>query len=56
MTAVTEFAPAKVNLSLHVLGKRTDGYHLLESLVVFADIGDCLTVEPADDLNMKVSE
>lgn len=55
MTVVTEFAPAKVNLSLHVLGKRTDGYHLLESLVVFADIGDHLTVEPADDLSMKVS-
>ena len=35
-----EFAPAKVNLCLHVTGRRADGYHLLDSLVVFADVGD----------------
>ena len=40
------FAPAKVNLSLHVIGQRADGYHLLDSLVVFADIGDRVKVEP----------
>ncbi|KGM34786.1 4-diphosphocytidyl-2C-methyl-D-erythritol kinase, partial [Inquilinus limosus MP06] len=40
-------APAKVNLYLHVVGKRADGYHLLDSLVVFADVGDRLTLEPA---------
>ncbi|MQQ08760.1 4-(cytidine 5'-diphospho)-2-C-methyl-D-erythritol kinase [Epibacterium sp. SM1979] len=40
------FAPAKVNLSLHVVGQRADGYHLLDSLVVFADIGDRVRVEP----------
>ena len=34
------FAPAKINLTLHVTGRRDDGYHLLDSLVVFADIGD----------------
>ena len=34
------FAPAKVNLCLHVTGRRADGYHLLDSLVVFADTGD----------------
>ncbi|MCX5497493.1 4-(cytidine 5'-diphospho)-2-C-methyl-D-erythritol kinase [Kaistia dalseonensis] len=34
------FAPAKLNLALHVVGQRADGYHLLDSLVVFADIGD----------------
>ena len=34
------FAPAKVNLCLHVTGQRGDGYHLLDSLVVFADTGD----------------
>lgn len=34
------FAPAKINLSLHVTGQRPDGYHLLDSLVVFADVGD----------------
>lgn len=39
MTA-SETAPAKVNLSLHVTGRRDDGYHLLDSLVVFTEIGD----------------
>ncbi|MEO0381820.1 MAG: 4-(cytidine 5'-diphospho)-2-C-methyl-D-erythritol kinase, partial [Pseudomonadota bacterium] len=34
------FAPAKINLTLHVIGQRDDGYLLLESLVVFADVGD----------------
>ncbi|MGD1935294.1 MAG: 4-(cytidine 5'-diphospho)-2-C-methyl-D-erythritol kinase [Candidatus Phaeomarinobacter sp.] len=55
MTAITEFAPAKINLTLHVLGKREDGYHLLESLVVFASTGDTLTVEAADDLSFHVT-
>lgn len=36
----TEFAPAKINLCLHVTGRRADGYHLLDSLVVFAGVGD----------------
>lgn len=55
MTTITEFAPAKINLTLHVLGKRPDAYHLLESLVVFADTGDTLTVEPAGDLSFHVT-
>lgn len=42
-----EPAPAKVNLALHVTGRREDGYHLLDSLVVFADYGDRLEAEPA---------
>lgn len=41
------FAPAKVNLHLHVTGKRADGYHDLDSLVSFADIGDVLFFEKA---------
>jgi 4-diphosphocytidyl-2-C-methyl-D-erythritol kinase len=41
-------APAKVNLYLHVVGRRADGYHLLDSLVVFADIGDRLTLAAAE--------
>jgi len=41
-------APAKINLALHVTGRRDDGYHLLESLVVFTRFGDRLTVTPAD--------
>ncbi|GLQ54894.1 4-(cytidine 5'-diphospho)-2-C-methyl-D-erythritol kinase [Devosia nitrariae] len=40
-------APAKVNLALHVVGRRADGYHELDSLMVFADIGDELTAVPA---------
>jgi len=49
------FAPAKVNLALHVTGQRADGYHLLDSLVVFADVGDRLTAEAADDLTLQVT-
>ncbi|TMJ66126.1 MAG: 4-(cytidine 5'-diphospho)-2-C-methyl-D-erythritol kinase, partial [Alphaproteobacteria bacterium] len=52
--AVTAFAPAKVNLYLHVTGRRDDGYHLLESLVAFVDIGDRLTAEPAASLSLTV--
>jgi 4-diphosphocytidyl-2-C-methyl-D-erythritol kinase len=48
------FAPAKVNLALHVTGRRDDGYHLLDSLVVFAGVGDVLTVIGADGLTLSV--
>ncbi|WP_299141805.1 4-(cytidine 5'-diphospho)-2-C-methyl-D-erythritol kinase [uncultured Tateyamaria sp.] len=44
MTTVEVFAPAKINLTLHVTGQRADGYHLLDSLVAFADIGDRITL------------
>lgn len=43
MTVVEAFVPAKVNLTLHVTGQRADGYHLIDSLAVFADIGDRLS-------------
>jgi 4-diphosphocytidyl-2-C-methyl-D-erythritol kinase len=43
---VRELAPAKINLTLSVLGRRTDGYHELESLVTFADVHDVVTLEP----------
>jgi len=45
-------APAKLNLYLHVTGKRDDGYHLLDSLVAFADVHDTVSVEPASDLSL----
>lgn len=48
------FAPAKLNLFLHVLGKRADGYHALQSLVAFADIGDHLTFADADDFSLRI--
>ena len=40
--AVVVLAPAKVNLTLHVTGRRPDGFHVLDSLVVFAGIGDVI--------------
>jgi len=52
--AVAAFAPAKVNLYLHVTGRRADGYHLLDSLVAFVDIGDRLRAEPATSLSLTV--
>jgi 4-diphosphocytidyl-2-C-methyl-D-erythritol kinase len=51
---LSQFAPAKVNLHLHVVGRRADGYHLLDSLVVFAGVGDRLSVSPAAQLSLKV--
>jgi len=53
--AVTVYAAAKVNLYLHVLGRRADGYHLVDSLVAFVDIGDDITAEPADALSLEVN-
>ena len=46
INAITMTAPAKINLYLHVTGKRDDGYHLLDSLVAFAGVHDifCNTV------------
>jgi 4-diphosphocytidyl-2-C-methyl-D-erythritol kinase len=49
------FAPAKVNLALHVLGRRADGYHDLDSIVAFADVGDTLTFTPSDRFAITVS-
>ncbi|SMR81831.1 4-diphosphocytidyl-2-C-methyl-D-erythritol kinase [Aliiroseovarius halocynthiae] len=54
MSITKVFAPAKVNLTLHVTGQRRDGYHLLDSLVVFADVGDRITVMPADQNRLEV--
>ncbi|MBM3515122.1 MAG: 4-(cytidine 5'-diphospho)-2-C-methyl-D-erythritol kinase, partial [Alphaproteobacteria bacterium] len=48
-------APAKINLTLHVTGRRADGYHLLDSLVAFADIGDRISIAPAPDLRLHVT-
>ncbi len=47
-------APAKLNLYLHVTGRRADGYHLLDSLVAFADVGDAIEVGPAPSLSLAV--
>ncbi len=47
-------APAKLNLYLHVTGRRDDGYHLLDSLVAFAAVGDAVELTPADDFSLAV--
>jgi 4-diphosphocytidyl-2-C-methyl-D-erythritol kinase len=52
--ALAERAPAKVNLTLAVLGRRADGYHTLDSLVVFARLGDRLTLVPGEGLALTV--
>jgi 4-diphosphocytidyl-2-C-methyl-D-erythritol kinase len=44
--------PAKVNLALHVLGRRADGYHELDSIVAFAGVGDWLRFTPARDVGI----
>ncbi len=50
-----ELASAKVNLFLHVTGRRADGYHLLDSVVVFAGAADVLAVEPAEDFSLSLT-
>ncbi|HLH48484.1 MAG TPA: 4-(cytidine 5'-diphospho)-2-C-methyl-D-erythritol kinase, partial [Roseiarcus sp.] len=47
-------APAKVNLTLHILGRRADGFHDLDSLVAFAGVGDLLAFEPGPQLALSV--
>jgi 4-diphosphocytidyl-2-C-methyl-D-erythritol kinase len=51
---ITFFAPAKINLYLHITAKRNDGYHLIESLVVFADCGDQVSVAPSNKLKLTI--
>ena len=53
-TPLVENAPAKVNLTLRVIGRRDDGYHEIESLVAFADFGDSLSFSPHGALALKV--
>jgi 4-diphosphocytidyl-2-C-methyl-D-erythritol kinase len=55
VTALTATAPAKLNLALHVTGQRADGYHLLDSLVCFAAVGDRLTLGSAASRGLTVS-
>jgi len=51
---VSLLAPAKVNLYLHLTGKRTDGYHFLDSLTAFASIGDAIRIEEAERFSFDV--
>jgi len=52
---LTDQGRAKVNLTLRVIGRRTDGYHDLESVVAFADCADRLTLEPASELSLNTT-
>lgn len=53
--ALTERAPAKVNLTLRVLGRRADGYHELSSVVAFAGTGDRLSLTPGGELALALA-
>lgn len=55
MSSLSERARAKINLTLRVMGRRTDGYHDLESLVAFADLADTLTLQPAGQFALAVT-
>jgi 4-diphosphocytidyl-2-C-methyl-D-erythritol kinase len=50
-----ERAPAKINLTLQVVGRRADGYHEIESLVAFADVADAVTLEPGAPESLEIT-
>ncbi|MEQ1650756.1 MAG: 4-(cytidine 5'-diphospho)-2-C-methyl-D-erythritol kinase, partial [Hyphomicrobiaceae bacterium] len=50
-----ELARAKVNLTLRVLGRRADGYHALDSIVAFADVGDLVRLLPGAPTQVRVT-
>jgi 4-diphosphocytidyl-2-C-methyl-D-erythritol kinase len=50
-----ETAPAKINLTLRVIGRRTDGYHEIESLVAFADVADALKLESGGEDTLEIT-
>ncbi len=52
--SIRVFAPAKINLFLHVTGKRADGFHELQSLAAFADVADELAVDSADSFSLEM--
>lgn len=52
---ITVMAPAKINLCLHICGRRDDGYHLLDSLVVFAGVGDRISVTADADISLVIT-
>jgi 4-diphosphocytidyl-2-C-methyl-D-erythritol kinase len=55
MSVITELARAKINLTLKVGGRRPDGYHDIESLIVFADVGDAVRLAPGEKTGLHVS-
>lgn len=55
MASISRLARAKINLDLLITGQREDGFHLLDSLVVFADFGDEVSVLPSENLDFQIS-
>ena len=55
MNEIILTAPAKVNLSLHITGRRDDGYHLLNSIMAFTDFGDRMILTPAQDYRLSLT-
>lgn len=55
IASISRLARAKINLDLLITGRRDDGYHLLDSLVVFADYGDEISVRPSENLNLTIT-
>lgn len=53
--SISVFAPAKINLFLHVTERLPNGYHNLDSLIAFADIGDEITLEPFDHFSFEIT-
>ncbi len=51
---LTVLAPAKINLYLHITGRRDDGFHMLDSLVVFADVGDKISLKPSRAFSFSI--
>src|SRR6185312_3101688 len=54
MTVLRELARAKLNLTLEVLGRRGDGFHEIQSLVAFADVGDVIELTPGEGLELVI--
>ena len=55
MTAIRERARAKINLDLHVLGRRPDGYHTVDTLIAFTAFGDTVDMAPAPTLSLSLT-
>ena len=55
MQNISVFAPAKINLYLHITAKRDDNYHFIESLIVFANCGDKITVTPSEKFGLQIN-
>jgi len=54
MASVIETAPAKINLCLHVLGRRPDGYHEIDSLIAFTGVGDRIEIAPSTGATLEI--